>query len=249
MGFQDHFSAQAGEYTQFRPRYPRQLFAFLGALPSRREAAWDCGTGNGQAAVDLADWFDEVIATDPSASQVAHAQPHAKVRYLVAAAEHCPIRSSSIDLVTVAQALHWFDLDVFYAQVRRVGRSGSVLAAWSYGLAGISPEVDRVVGHLYDDLLGKYWPPERKLIEQRYETIAFPFDAIPAPEFAMTTQWNLRDLIGYLGTWSSVQKYRQRQGTDPLAQVEADLARAWGAAETLRRVHWPLYLRVGRIGE
>jgi methyltransferase family protein len=248
VAFKDHFSTQAREYTQFRPRYPRELFAFLSSLPQRREAAWDCGTGNGQAAVDLAEWFDDVIATDPSANQVAHAEPRANVKYLVATAEECPLASGSIDLVTVAQALHWFGLDGFYAQARRVGRAGSVLAAWSYPLANISPPVDRIVAYLYGDLLGSYWPPERKLIEERYQTIAFGFDEIPAPEFAMTAQWNLRDLIGYLGTWSSVQKYGQRHGGDPLAQVAADLAEAWGAAETLRLVRWPLYLRVGRIG-
>lgn len=258
MAFQDHFSTQASGYTQFRPRYPRELFAFLATLPAGRGAAWDCGTGNGQAAVDLALWFDEVIATDPSANQVAHAEPHQRVQYLVASAEGCPLPTGSIDLVTVAQALHWFDLDGFYAQVRRVGRTGSVLAVWSYGLAHITPPVDAVVQHLYGDLLGAYWPPERKWIEERYETIGFPFEELPVPEFAMTSQWNLRDLIGYLGTWSAVQKYTEQTyseqkltehgAADPLALVAAELERAWGAAEIRRVVRWPFYVRVGRIG-
>ena len=191
--------------------------------------------------------FAEVIATDPSASQIAHAQRRPKVEYLICSAEQCPLAANSVDLVTVAQALHWFDRDRFYEQVRRVGRVGSVLAVWSYGLAVISPEIDRVVEHLYDDLLGPYWPPERKLIEERYATISFPFEELPVPPFAMTAQWHLHDWIGYLGTWSAVQKYVQRHGTDPLEQVQADLSRAWGT-ETVRPVHWPLYLRVGRIG-
>ena len=191
--------------------------------------------------------FAEVVATDPSASQIAHAQRRPKVEYLICSAEQCPLAANSVDLVTVAQALHWFDRDRFYEQVRRVGRVGSVLAVWSYGLAVISPEVDRVVEHLYDDLLGPYWPPERKLIEERYATISFPFEELAVPPFAMTAQWHLHDWIGYLGTWSAVQKYVQRHGTDPLEQVQADLSRAWGT-ETVRPVHWPLYLRVGRIG-
>ncbi len=246
MAFKDHFSRQADQYTQFRPRYPAALFQYLASLPNRRDRAWDCGTGNGQAAVDLAEYFAEVVATDPSSSQIAHAEQHPKVQYWVASAEECTLSENSVDLVTVAQALHWFDRDRFYQQLRRVGRGGSVLAAWSYGLAVISPEVDGVVWHLYSDLLGSYWPPERKLIEERYATIAFPFDELTAPPFAMSLDWHLRDLIGYLGTWSSVQKYMQRHDVNPLEQVQADLTRAWGT-ETVRRVDWPLYLRVGRI--
>jgi hypothetical protein len=249
VAFADHFSRQACEYTRFRPRYPREMFAFLASVAARRDTAWDCGTGNGQAAVDLAQWFSRVIATDPSANQVAHATAHGKVEYAVASAEACPIESRSVDLITVAQALHWFDRDRFYRQVRRVGRAGSVLAAWSYGLATITPAVDRVVGHLYEDILGEYWPPERKLIEQQYRTIDFPFDQVAAPAFAMTADWQLGDLLGYLGTWSSVQRFAERHGADPLARVTAELAGAWGTPETSRPVRWPLYLKVGRTGE
>lgn len=247
VAFADHFSRQSGAYTRFRPRYPAALFAHLASLPAARQAAWDCGTGNGQAAVDLAGFFARVVATDPSANQVAHAVPNARVEYVVAAAEACPIESCSIDLVTVAQALHWFDFDRFYAEVRRVGRAGSVLAAWSYGLAVVTPAIDQIVGRLYDEILGEYWPPERKLVEQRYETIEFPFDEIASPEFAMTTEWALADLLGYLGTWSSTQRYIERHESDPVALVEAELGRAWGAAETTRVVRWPLIMRVGRI--
>jgi SAM-dependent methyltransferase len=248
VAFQDHFSKLSRQYTEFRPHYPGELFQFLGSLPRGRDCAWDCGTGNGQAAVDLAAYFREVIATDPSANQVAHALPHPHVKYLVASAEQCPLAFASVDLVTVAQALHWFDFDRFYEQVRRVGRPGSIFAAWSYGLASISADVDRVVRYLYSDLLGDYWPPQRKLTEERYATIPFPFPEVPTPDFAMNARWNLDQLLGYLGTWSSVQKYVQRHGTNPLDQVETDLRVAWGPAETRREVCWPLYLRVGRIG-
>lgn len=247
MTFQDHFSRQAQGYTQFRPRYPRALFQYLGSLVSRRQRAWDCGCGNGQAAAGLAEMFDEVIATDPSARQIAEAEPMARVTYLVATAEDCPLESRSIDLITVAQALHWFDLPRFYAEVRRVGRSASVLAAWCYGLATISPQVDRAIWHLYEDILGPYWPPERKLIEERYASLPFPFEELTAPPMALVAQWNLQELLGYLETWSSVQRYIQRHGANPLDLVKADLAAAWGEVST-QAIRWPLYMRVGRVG-
>jgi hypothetical protein len=146
----------------------------------------------------------------------------------------------------VAQALHWFDLPRFYAEVRRVGRSASVLAAWCYGLATISPAVDRVIEHLYEGILGPYWPPERKLIEGRYSSLPFPFHELTAPPMAIVAQWNLQEWMGYLETWSSVQRYIQQHGANPLELVKADLAAAWGEAST-RAIRWPLYMRVGRV--
>jgi hypothetical protein len=247
VAFQDHFSRQAGEYTQFRPRYPRALFKFLATLPADRRMAWDCGTGNGQAAVDLAEWFERVVATDPSVRQIAHAEPHPRVEYAVAAAESCPLGPDTIDLVTVAQAILWFERDRFYQQVRRVGRAGSVLAAWSYGLASVSPQIDAIVWHLYEDILGAYWPPERKLIEDRYATLDFPFAPIAVPDFCMVAQWTLAELQGYVRTWSSVQRYLQAKQVDPLELIADELAAAWGTAVARRDIHWPLYLRAGWI--
>jgi SAM-dependent methyltransferase len=244
--FHDHFSRQAQGYTQFRPGYPRELFQYLDSLVVLRHRAWDCGCGNGQAAAGLAEIFDEVIATDPSASQIAAARPTPRVTFLVATAEDCPLESNSVDLITVAQALHWFDMSRFYDQVRRVGRRGSVLAAWCYGLATISPAVDRVVERLYESILGSYWPPERKLIEDRYASLPFPFEELNAPPLAILAQWNLQELLGYLETWSSVQRYIERHGADPLALVKTDLAAAWGHAST-QTVRWPLHMRVGRV--
>lgn len=247
MTFKDHFSTQASEYTQFRPRYPRELFEFLAGIVVDRHRAWDCGTGNGQAAVALAEFFERVIATDPSARQIAAAEANAKVEYRVAPAEACGLDPASVTLVTVAQALHWFDFDRFYAEVRRVSIPGGVLAAWSYGGARITPAVDHVVGHFYSEIVGPYWPPERQLVEGRYVNIPFPWPEIAAPAFEMTAQWNLRELIGYLGTWSSVQHYRQQQGHDPLDRIAGELAAAWGPAESARTVAWPLFVRVGRV--
>jgi SAM-dependent methyltransferase len=248
MSFADHFSQQSSQYTQFRPRYPADLFAYLASLVARRDCAWDCGTGNGQAAVDLAKHFAKVIATDPSANQIAHAVANDRVEYLVAAAEACPLSNDSVDLITVAQAVHWFDRPGFYQQVRRVARPGGALAVWSYGLATITPEVDRLVGELYEPIVGAYWPPERRLIEERYATIEFPFQEITPPDFSMTAEWTLDDLLGYLGTWSSVVRYRQERNVDPLTLVDKQLGLAWGPPQTARTVHWPLYLRIGRVG-
>jgi SAM-dependent methyltransferase len=246
MAFQDHFSTQAAQYTQFRPRYPRELFEFLASLPRARRLAWDCGTGNGQAACDLAPWFQTIVATDPSQNQIAHAKAHPKVEYLLAAAEHVPLADDSVDLVTVAQALHWFDLDQLYVEVRRVGRAGSVLAAWSYGLARITPAVDAVVWTLYQDILDAYWRPERALVEQGYKSLPFPCEAISAPRFMMSTRWTLAELIGYLGTWSSTQAYLKRHESDPVELVRESLCEAWGNVQE-RQVRWPLFLRVGWI--
>lgn len=248
MTFHDHFSTQADRYTQFRPHYGPELFAYLASLAGRHDLAWDCGTGSGQAAVALADYFQEVVATDPSWRQIEHAQPHKRVRYVVARAEHTPLADHSVDLVTVAQAVHWFDRPRFYEEVRRATHSGSVLALWAYGLASISPAVDAVVARLYEPILGRFWPPERKLIEDRYATIDFPFEEIATPPFEMTARWNLLQLIGYLSTWSSVEKYRVAQRSDPLALIEHELGAAWGQPDLERLVRWPLYLRVGRVG-
>lgn len=247
MGFKDHFSRQADRYTRFRPHYPRKLFAYLASLPRETGRAWDCGTGSGQAAVALAEIFAEVVASDPSARQIEHAESHERVIYLVATAEHCPLPDDSVDLVTVAQAVHWFDLDKFYAEVRRVGRPGSVIAIWAYCLATITPQIDAVVQRLYADIVGSYWPPERSVIEEGYRSVPFPFDEISSPELEMAAHWNLEELLGYLSTWSSVQKYLEKNGTNPLDLVRDDLAAAWGSPAEKRLIEWPLVLRVGRI--
>lgn len=247
MGFKDHFSRQADRYTRFRPHYPRELFGYLASLPRAPGRAWDCGTGSGQAAVALAEFFAEVVASDPSARQIEHAASHERVTYLVATAEACPLPDDSVDLVTVAQAVHWFDLDKFYAEVRRVGRPGSVIAIWAYGLAAITPQVDAVIQRLYADILGSYWPPERGVIEEGYQSVAFPFEEVSPPELKMTARWNLDELLGYLSTWSSAQKFLEKNGTNPLDLIRADLAAAWQSPAEKRLIEWPLVLRVGRI--
>jgi hypothetical protein len=243
----DHFSRQASLYRASRPGYPPELFALLAAVAPARQFALDCATGNGQAALDLAGHFAQVIASDLSPAQLSHRRHHPRVRYVAATAEQLPIADGCVDLVTVAQALHWLDLPTFYAEVRRVGRPGAVVAAWTYGLLRVAPGIDRVVSRLYTDLVGPYWPPERALVESGYRDLPFPFETIPAPPFALRADWTLERLLVYLASWSAVQRFQEATGEDPVDLVRADLASAWGDPAATRPVEWALALRVGRV--
>ena len=245
MTFKDHFSKQAAGYAKFRPRYPQELFDYLGSIASSRQLAWDCGTGNGQAAVGLASVFDRVIATDASEKQIANAQPHERAKYRVAPAENSGIEPETIDLIMVAQGLHWFDLGCFYAEARRVLKADGVLAASAYNLLHIEPTVDAVVSRYYHEVVGPFWPPERRLVEQ-FVDLSFPFREIDAPKFEMTAHWNLDHLLGYLRTWSSTKRFIAARGVDPLEQIADDLGSAWGQAGQKRSITWPLIIRIGR---
>ena len=244
MSFKDHFSKQAADYAKFRPRYPQELFDYLGSIAPSRQLAWDCGTGNGQAAIGLASVFDRVIATDASEKQIANAKSHQIVEYHVAPAENSGIGSEAIDLIMVAQALHWFDLDRFYAEARRVLKPDGVLAASAYNLLHIAPAIDEVVNRYYYEVVGPFWPPERKLIEQ-FADLSFPFREIDPPKFQMTASWDLHQLVGYLHTWSSTQRFIAANGSDPVKEISNDLGSVWGTPEQTRNVRWPLTLRVG----
>lgn len=248
MSFKELFSRQAGDYAQFRPTYPEELFRYLASLTEEHSDAWDCGTGNGQAAIALAQYYDRVIGIDPSADQVAHARPHPKVEYRIAPAEDSAISAGSIDLIVAVQALHWFDLDKFYAEVQRVAKpSGSIIAVWCYGLMEITPAVDRVVSRYYHNVIGKYWEPERRLVEQGYRGIPFPFEEIVPPEFSMRADWTFDHLVGYLNTWSATQTAIRLEGANPIELIRAELREAWGDIGGMERVRWPLFVRVGSI--
>ena len=245
--FKNYFSAGSDAYRTFRPGYPPELFSWLAGLAPRREAALDCGCGTGQASVALAEHFAKVYAADPSAAQIENALPHPRVEYRVAPAEATGLPDRCVDLVIAAQALHWFDFDRFYPEVRRVAREGAVFAAFTYGLLTIDEELDRVIGRFYRDTIGPCWPPERAHVDAGYRTIPFPFPEIEAPAFAMTAEWEPAHLLGYLETWSAVKEYRRIVGSDPLALVADELSAAWGDPTRVRRVSWPLVLRVGTI--
>ncbi len=246
MSFKDYFSKQATEYTKYRPNYPAALFEYLAGLTRSHERAWDCATGSGQAALGLTPYYAQVIATDASEKQIANAVGHSSIHYAVAPAEKTDIESNSLDLIVVAQALHWFDLDEFYAEAKRVLRAGGVIAAWCYSLLRVSAAIDKLLGQFYTDVVGPFWPPERKLVDDKYESVYFPFKELNGPPFEMRADWSLEHLIGYLGTWSSVQKYKVKNNADPLETFAEDLAPAWGRLEDKRRVRWQMHLRVGR---
>ena len=247
MSFKDHFSQQAHEYAKYRPRYPAALFEYLAALASARETAWDCATGNGQAALGLAPYFKRVLATDASAQQIGQAVAHERVEYRVAVAEHTDINSRSVDLITVAQALHWFRFEEFYAEVNRVLKPGGVIAVWSYDLLRCDSEIDPILDEFYYRLVGPFWPPERKLVEERYKTIPFPYPEINPPEFFMETEWRLEELIGYLRTWSATQRFVAQQNFDPLPDLRRRLETIWDEPSRRKHIKWPLHLRVGKL--
>jgi SAM-dependent methyltransferase len=246
--FKDHFSGHAAEYAAYRPGYPQSLFDFVAALPARRAVAWDAATGNGQAATGIAPHFERMVATDASPQQIANATPHERVEYRVAPAEESGLAAGSVDLVTVAQALHWFDFDRFYAEVRRVLAAGGAIAAWTYNLARVEPAFDLVTDRLARRIVGAFWPPERRWVDEEYRTIPFPFPEIAAPVFEHEEHWDLGRLLLYFGTWSACKRYRRETGRDPVKMVQDELAAAWGPAGAVRRVHWPIYLRAGRPG-
>jgi SAM-dependent methyltransferase len=247
LAFIDHFSRQASTYAAYRPDYPPALFAYLSQIAGRHELAWDCATGSGQAALGLAAHFARVIATDASAAQIAHAVRHARIEYRVARAEASGLESASADLVTVAQALHWFDVDAFYAEARRVLVPGGVIAVWTYGDVALDgPALTRVVAAYSHQTVGPYWPPQRRLVDEEYRTLPFPFARLDPPAFTLEQWWTLPELAGYLRSWSATARYVAAHDRDPVADVEAALRPHWGNPGRRRRVHWPFTLLVGR---
>ena len=247
MRVKDHFSEHAVGYAKYRPDYPKELFVYVASLAPGLNCAWDCGTGNGQAAIDLAVFFDRVVATDASEEQIRNAELNERVEYRVGRAEQSGLSSRSIDLITVAQALHWFDLNVFYLEAKRVLKPQGVVALWCYNLLQIAPEIDAIVNQFYRETVGSYWPPERKLIEDGYQPISFPFDEVHPPAFAMTANWSLSALVGYLQTWSGTRAFIAANHVEPVESIIPELAAAWGEPSRRLLASWPLSLRAGRF--
>lgn len=245
--FHDHFSSRSNEYAAFRPTYPRELIEFAASLAPARRRAWDCATGNGQAAVLLAECFDHVIATDASAQQLANASAHPRAEYRVARAEQSGLGDASIDLVTIAQAVHWFDLERFYAEVRRVLVPGGAIAMWCYELTEFEPRIDAAIHRFSSQTVGPYWPPERGAIESGYRTLPFPFDEVAAPSFAILSEMSLDDTLGYLRTWSATRGFIAAHGFDPVDAFAHELAPLWGPSTTRKHARRPLHVRAGIV--
>lgn len=244
--FKDHFSGHARSYAAYRPGYPSSLFEWLAGVSPATTLAWDCATGNGQAAHALAGYFDRVIATDASAEQVNNARSHSRVEYRVEPAENTSLANASVELVTVGQAYHWFGHDAFNREAGRVLKPRGVLAIWTYKLATITPAIDGIVYELYDDILGAYWPPERRYIDRDYRDFDLPWNEIQSPVFTMQADWNLAQMVCYLETWSALRRYAQQNGSNPLDSLAQRLAGAWGNPDRARKVTWPLILRASR---
>jgi SAM-dependent methyltransferase len=243
-GFKDHFSSRAAEYERRRPGYPRELFEFLADSAPARRLAVDVATGNGQAATGLAGFFEQVLATEPSAAQLERARPHPRVRYRCEPAERISLPDASCQLLTAAQAAHWFDWDAFPREATRVLVPGGVVALWTYELFSVDPCIDGLVLDFYRNVTGPYWPRERRYVEEKYATLPFPFEEFAAPSFRFQLDWTVADAIAYLGTWSAVPRCLDARGSDPVALVAPRLAAAWGPGT--RRASWPIHLRVGR---
>ncbi len=241
------FSHGSAEYARHRPRYPDGLFAFLRDACRRHERAWDCATGNGQAAVAAARHFDRVAATDVSLEQVRHGQAHPRVAYGVALAEGVPFGKAVFDLVMVAQAIHWFDLPAFFAEVERVLRPGGVLAAWTYNFPEITPQIDSILRRELYAPIDPFWAAGNRMVINRYRDLHLPYKRIPAPEdLSIRVEWTLPQFLAYLRTWSAVKRYQAEKGRDPVARLESALAPLWGAPEYSRLIHMRLFIKTTR---
>jgi len=245
--FKDHFSQQPNQYAKYRPTYPEALFTYLVSLTPTHELAWDCATGNGQVALGLTPYFRQIQATDASPQQIAHGFAHPQITYQVALAEYPPFADRSIDLITVGQALHWFELDSFYAAVKRVLKPEGAIAIWGYGFCRL-PEANPAVLSIlaaFCQQVEPFWPPERQVLNHGYRGIPFPFMETTSPQLAMEISWSVDQLLGYLGTWSATQRCIAEQGSHFFQELSYSLSAAWG--DRLQLVQWPLHLRVGYI--
>ena len=247
MTFKDHFSAAATGYAAHRPVYPRAVAEALAACSPGRSLAWDAGCGSGQLSAVLGEAFDQVVATDASAAQIAQAVPHPRVRYAVAPAEVSGLADGSVDCAVAAQAAHWFDLDAYYREVRRVSRPGGLVALVTYAVMEVDSQIEHLVERFYWHALEGHWPPERRVVEEGYRSLPFPFEPVQSPALALEHRWNADQLLGYVGTWSAVQSLKKAGRGADLERFGEELRRAWGDPATARLIRWPLSLRLGRV--
>ncbi len=243
----DRFSQHAADYQKYRPDYPKDLYAYVLQLIAAKGMAWDCGTGNGQVAAKLAKHFKQVYATDISEQQVQQAPTLANVHYKVESAEHTDFPSQQFDLITVAQAIHWFNFDSFYKEVKRTLKPTGILAVMGYGLLQTDPSLQSLIDHFYTTIVGPYWDKERKYLDESYQTIPFPFQEIKTPSFTHSMKWDLPQLIGYLNTWSAVKLYEKEEALNPISLIEKELQQTWGLASSSRTITFPILLRIGKL--
>lgn len=242
----DNFSTQSDQYAKYRPVYPEAFFDYLNSIVTSKKSAWDCGTGNGQVARELAKTFDNVEGSDISSQQLENAFCADNIHYSVQSAENTDFAADQFDLITVAQAIHWFDFDKFYAEVRRTAKDNALLVVMGYGRVEVSETIDRLVTDFYTNVIGPYWDKERRYIDDLYQTIPFPFQEIETPIFANTQAWTLAHFVGYLNTWSAVKHYIKHNHCNPVDELQVQLQRYWSLDE-VKEVSFPLLLRIGQV--
>lgn len=246
MNNRDYFSDQSKAYAAFRPTYPEELYQFIFKHLKSRSTAWDCATGNGQVARYLSRHFHKVFASDISQQQIDNAFRADNIEYSVGSAEQTGFPDHQFDLITVAQALHWIDTDRFYRECIRTSKIDALLAVWGYSLLKINPKIDELVSGFYHETVGPYWDNARRMVEDRYSNIPFPFEQISVPQFSMRFSWSLEQLTGYLSSWSATQTFTKMRGTDPVAPFTEQLLEHWNPGD-LKEVTFPLFLKLGRI--
>ena len=244
----DNFSKQAAAYKKYRPTYPKDLYSDILQHVQKRDKCWDCGTGNGQVAIVLSEHFETVYASDIIQKQLNNAGSRSNIIYSQQRAEATDFKNHQFDLVTVGQAVHWFDFEAFNREVRRVSKSGGIVSIWGYGLIKIEPGVDKIIEGFYKDIVGPYWDKERKHVDDRYASIPFDFDEIEAPvDKCIRATWTLEEFEGYINTWSSVQNYLIKNGgKNPVCELIEQLKKNWDGQKT-KEVRFPIFMRMGRI--
>lgn len=241
------YSSYAKQYAQSRPTYPEELFSYISSLVKQHDLAWDCATGNGQAALALTKHFKQVIATDSSKEQIEQAIPHPQIEYRVATSEQSGLKDKSVDLVTVASALHWFDMQKFYSEVKRVVRPGGILAVWSYHVGYVEPPYEKIFLCFYHNVLFPFFASGARLVDDRYETITLPGEPIDVEKYFVSAKWNLEQMLAFIKSWSGTQQYIKEQGEDPVSLVADDLKQLWGDPESIQTIRWPLFVKISRL--
>jgi ubiquinone/menaquinone biosynthesis C-methylase UbiE len=243
----DLFSSQASLYAKYRPTYPAELYDYILGFVQERNSAWDCATGNGQAAGALAGYFQRVEATDSSEAQLKNAVQKENIHYRISPAEKTPFANNSFDLITVATAYHWLNRKAFHDEATRVGKPGCVVAVWAYNIVRCEVEaINQVIQHFYHEVIYSFWDRERRLVELSYQTVEFDFSLLPSKEFFIHRQWKKEELVGYISSWSSVQNYQQQVGESPLSLLQNELEKAW-PDDGPKAFSFPLFLKIGRI--
>jgi SAM-dependent methyltransferase len=240
----DNFSNQADLYAKYRPSYPQSLIQEIFSHCKERQLAWDCACGNGQISAMLSDTFEKVFASDISQKQIDHAIQKPNISYRIEKAENSSLKDTSIDLIIVAQAIHWFHFDEFYKEVRRVLKPNGLVAVLGYGLFTSIPEVDEIIQRFYVEVVGDYWDPERRYLDEKYESIPFPFNEIKTEKHYTKLKWSVDDILGYINTWSAIQNYINKNGNNPSSMIEADLIKAFNGASKIE-ISIEIFTKVG----